>query len=158
MYDWIRDAYSSGKGVIRLAADRIVATGLWSALPTAAVDFRGGLARKEGGAGVSDSLHFCRKDAADAYVWTQLSPISPTVTTRTDTAVVAGGAGGAKVVTCAAGETVIAGGFHSSVNSANISIMYSRPDGSNGWEARMQNATGGNATLTTYALCLTSPI
>jgi hypothetical protein len=75
--DAIHDFWSSGRGVIRQAADRCLAVGHWSALPTASIDFRGGLARTEGGAGVNDALRFAEKDTADAYRWA-LVPTLPT--------------------------------------------------------------------------------
>jgi hypothetical protein len=75
--DAIHDFFSSGKGLIRLAADRAFATGVWSALPTASIDFRGALARTEGGGGVNDALRFAEKDTADAYRWA-LIPTLPT--------------------------------------------------------------------------------
>lgn len=65
----LRDLFTSGKGVMRLAASRAFATGVWSALPTASIDFRGALARTEGSTGNADRLRFARKTAADAYEW-----------------------------------------------------------------------------------------
>lgn len=44
-----------------------------SALPTASVIYRGLLLRVEGGAGVSDNLYCCIKNAGDAYTWRQLT-------------------------------------------------------------------------------------
>lgn len=46
-----------------------VKPGLVTALPTAAVAYRGQMLRVEGGAGVADTLNICEKNAANAYVW-----------------------------------------------------------------------------------------
>jgi hypothetical protein len=43
-----------------------------AALPTASAVWRGQILRVEGGAGVTDHLYCCIKNAADAYVWTAL--------------------------------------------------------------------------------------
>jgi hypothetical protein len=43
-----------------------------AALPTAGVAYRGWMLRRQGGAGVADTLHLCEKTAADAYVWRAL--------------------------------------------------------------------------------------
>lgn len=74
---YVRDLFSVGKGVLRQAADRAFAPGQWAALPTADIDFRGALARTEGGTGVNDALRFAEKDTADTYRWA-LVPTLPT--------------------------------------------------------------------------------
>jgi hypothetical protein len=71
--DAIHDFFSSGKGLVRLAADRALATGVWSALPTPSADFRGGWFRTEGGAGVEDAHYLALKNAADAPVFDEIA-------------------------------------------------------------------------------------
>lgn len=66
MMEFLRDVFTSGKGVWRIAAGRYF--GLpQSAEPTPSVDFRAVLFVVPGGTGVADVLMFCRKNAADAY-------------------------------------------------------------------------------------------
>lgn len=66
MMEFLRDVFSSGKGVWRIAAGRYFGPPQ-SAAPTPSVDVRGVLFVVPGGAGVADALMFCRKNAADAY-------------------------------------------------------------------------------------------
>jgi hypothetical protein len=78
--DAIHDFFSSGKGLVRLAADRALATGVWSALPTPSADFRGGWFRTEGGAGVEDAHYLALKNAADAPVFDEIATLAATQT------------------------------------------------------------------------------
>jgi hypothetical protein len=78
--DAIHDFFSSGKGLVRLAADRAFATGVWSALPTPSADFRGGWFRTEGGAGVEDAHYLALKNAADAPVFDEIATLAATQT------------------------------------------------------------------------------
>lgn len=67
LQEWVSDLYTSGKGVWRLAQDRMWATGLWSALPTAGADFRGAIARTQGS---PDLWRLCGStDGGTTYFW-----------------------------------------------------------------------------------------
>jgi hypothetical protein len=83
---WLADwFFRRGRGVLEVVTDRIIAVGRVNTLPTAGVDFRGGVARTEGGAGVADTLRFARKTTADAYEWaTVIVGSAPTFTDFTN--------------------------------------------------------------------------
>ena len=74
-----------------------------------------------------------------------------TVTVRTNATTVAKDANGTVSVSCAAGEQVLGGGGQPSHFGAEMTS--SRPSG-NGWLYQAQNKTGGVATITAFALCL----
>lgn len=110
---WFRDLFTSGKGVWRLAQNRMFATGKYSALPTAGANFRGAMARTEGS---PDTLQWCgSRDGGTNYTWSRI-PLELTATTTWDPGSIADGAQDATVVTltgaakgdiCGAGFTSI---------------------------------------------------
>jgi hypothetical protein len=73
------------------------------------------------------------------------------VTVRTNTIQVAKGAPGSVSVNCAVGEQVLSGGGQP--GHYGTEMTSSRPSG-NGWLYQAQNNTGGEDTLTVFALCL----
>jgi hypothetical protein len=73
------------------------------------------------------------------------------VTVRTNSATVAKGAAGSVSVSCSPGEQVLGGGGQP--NHFGTEMTSSRPSG-NGWLYQAQNNTGGEETLTAFALCL----
>lgn len=73
------------------------------------------------------------------------------VTVRTNTTKVAKGAAGSVSVDCAAGEQVLSGGGQP--GHFGTEMTSSRPQG-DGWLYQAQNNTGGEDTLTVFALCL----
>jgi len=74
-----------------------------------------------------------------------------TVTVRTSSTTVANGANGGVSVTCAAGEQVLGGGGQP--GHFGTEMTSSRPSG-NGWLYQAVNNTGGDETITAFALCL----
>jgi hypothetical protein len=68
-----RALYFTGSQLLRLKDNRALATGAFATLPTAAASYRGAWARTEGGNGEADTVSFCRKNAADAYQWIDVS-------------------------------------------------------------------------------------
>ena len=74
-----------------------------------------------------------------------------TVTVRTNATSIAKGTNGSVSVSCAAGEQVLGGGGQPS--HFGTEMTSSRPSG-NGWLYQAQNNTGGQETITAYALCL----
>ena len=73
------------------------------------------------------------------------------VTVRTNSAKVAKGAAGSVSVSCAAGEQVLGGGGQP--GHFGTEMTSSRPSG-DGWLYQAQNNTGGEETITAFALCL----
>jgi len=73
------------------------------------------------------------------------------VTVRTNTTNVAKGASGSVSVNCAAGEQVLGGGGQP--GHFGTEMTSSRPSGE-GWLYQAVNNTGGEDTLTVFALCL----
>jgi hypothetical protein len=73
------------------------------------------------------------------------------VTVRTNTAKVAKGASGSVSVDCAPGEQVLGGGGQP--GHFGTEMTSSRPQGE-GWLYQAVNNTGGEETLTVFALCL----
>lgn len=73
------------------------------------------------------------------------------VTVRTNTAKVAKGANGSVSVDCAPGEQVLGGGGQPA--HFGTEMTSSRPQGE-GWLYQAVNNTGGEETLTVFALCL----
>jgi hypothetical protein len=76
-----------------------------------------------------------------------------TVTVRTNSAKVAKGATGGVSANCAAGEQVLSGGGQP--GHFGTEMTSSRPSG-DGWLYQAVNNTGGEETITAYALCLAS--
>ena len=74
-----------------------------------------------------------------------------TVTVRTNAITVAKGDNGSVSVSCAAGEQVLGGGGQP--GHFGTEMTSSRPSG-NGWLYQAQNNTGGQETVTAFALCL----
>jgi hypothetical protein len=74
-----------------------------------------------------------------------------TVTVRTKSAKVAKDASGSVSVDCAAGEQVLSGGGQP--GHFGTEMTSSRPSG-NGWLYQALNKTGGEETITAFALCL----
>lgn len=74
-----------------------------------------------------------------------------TVTVRTNAAKVAKDGSGSVGVQCAAGEQVLSGGGQP--GHFGTEMTSSRPSG-NGWLYQALNKTGGEDTITVYALCL----
>jgi len=75
------------------------------------------------------------------------------VTVRTNSAPVAKGANGSVSVSCAPGEQVLGGGGQP--GHFGTEMTSSRPSGE-GWLYQAVNNTGGEDTLTVFALCLAS--
>ncbi len=73
------------------------------------------------------------------------------VTVRTNAAKVAKDAHGSVSVNCAAGEQVLGGGGQP--GHFGTEMTSSRPSG-NGWLYQAKNTTGGEETITAFALCL----
>lgn len=73
------------------------------------------------------------------------------VTVRTNSAKVAKDANGSVSVNCAAGEQVLGGGGQP--GHFGTEMTSSRPSG-DGWLYQAKNATGGETTITAFALCL----
>lgn len=73
------------------------------------------------------------------------------VTVRTNAAKVAKDANGSVSVNCAAGEQVLGGGGQP--GHFGTEMTSSRPSG-NGWLYQAKNTTGGEETITAFALCL----
>lgn len=73
------------------------------------------------------------------------------VTVRTNSTKIAKGANGSVTANCAAGEEVISGGGQP--GHFGTEMTSSRPNG-NGWLYQAVNNTGGEETLTAFALCL----
>lgn len=73
------------------------------------------------------------------------------ITVRTNTAKVAKGAAGSVSVDCAAGEQMLSGGGQP--GHFGTEMTSSRPQG-NGWLYQAQNNSGGEDTLTVFAVCL----
>jgi hypothetical protein len=59
-------------------------------------------------------------------------------------------------VACAAGQKVTGGGAFSSSGSTSVNINSSYPVGNSTWAVDMNNASGGAATFTVYAICTTT--
>jgi len=76
-----------------------------------------------------------------------------TVTVRTNATTVAKDANGSVSVSCAAGEQVLGGGGQP--GHFGTEMTSSRPSG-NGWLYQAKNNTGGQDTITAFALCLGS--
>ena len=76
-----------------------------------------------------------------------------TVSLRTNSAKVAKGASGTVTVNCAAGEQVLSGGGQP--GHFGTEMTSSRPAGE-GWTYQAVNNTGGEDTITAFALCLAS--
>lgn len=76
-----------------------------------------------------------------------------TVTVRTNATTVAKDANGSISVSCAAGEQVLSGGGQP--GHFGTEMTSSRPSG-NGWLYQAKNNTGGQDTITAFALCLSS--
>lgn len=76
-----------------------------------------------------------------------------TVTVRTNATTVAKDANGTVTASCAAGEQVLSGGGQP--GHFGTEMTSSRPSG-NGWQYQAQNKTGGQETLTAFALCLSN--
>lgn len=74
-----------------------------------------------------------------------------TVTVRTNSTTVAKGAPGSVSVSCAAGEQVLSGGGQPGHFGSEMTS--SRPQ-DNGWLYQAVNNTGGQETITVFALCL----
>jgi trimeric autotransporter adhesin len=74
-----------------------------------------------------------------------------TVTVRTNATTIAKGASGSVSVSCAAGEQVLGGGGQP--GHFGTEMTSSRPSG-NGWLYQAVNNTGGEETITAFALCL----
>lgn len=74
-----------------------------------------------------------------------------TVSVRTNSATIAKDANGTVTVQCAAGEQVLSGGGQP--GHFGTEMTSSRPSG-NGWQYQAQNKTGGQETITVFALCL----
>lgn len=74
-----------------------------------------------------------------------------TVTVRTNSTVINNGDTGGVSVNCNAGEQIISGGGQPS--KYGVEMTTSIPSG-NGWLYQVKNASGFNATITVYALCL----
>lgn len=85
--------------------------------------------------------------AADAISADELT----TVTVRTNSVVVNNGDNGGVSVNCNAGEQIISGGGQPT--KYGVEMTSSLPSG-NGWLYQVKNASGFNATITVYALCL----
>lgn len=93
---WFRDLFTSGKGVWRLAANRMWAVGLYTALPTAGSAFRGAMARTQGS---PDTLRVCHStDGGTTYEWGYL-PLIVTTTATWDPGNITSGSEDATVVT-----------------------------------------------------------
>jgi len=76
-----------------------------------------------------------------------------TVTLRSNSAKIAKGATGTVAVNCAAGEQVLSGGGQP--GHFGTEMTSSKPSG-NGWLYQAVNNTGGEETITAFALCLAS--
>jgi hypothetical protein len=76
-----------------------------------------------------------------------------TVTIRTNATTLAKGANGGVNVTCAEGEQVLGGGGQP--GHFGTEMTSSRPSG-NGWLYQAVNNTGGEETITAFALCLSA--
>lgn len=74
-----------------------------------------------------------------------------TVTVRTNATVINNGDTGGVSVSCNAGEQIISGGGQPT--KYGVEMTSSLPSG-NGWLYQVKNASGFNATITVYALCL----
>ena len=74
-----------------------------------------------------------------------------TVTVRTNATTIAKGASGGVSVSCASGEQVLGGGGQP--GHFGTEMTSSRPSG-NGWLYQAVNNTGGEETITAFALCL----
>lgn len=74
-----------------------------------------------------------------------------TVTVRTNATTLAKGASGGVSVSCAAGEQILGGGGQP--GHFGTEMTSSRPSG-NGWLYQAVNNTGGQETITAFALCL----
>jgi hypothetical protein len=74
-----------------------------------------------------------------------------TVTVRTNSTVINNGDTGGVSVSCNAGEQIISGGGQPT--KYGVEMTTSIPSG-NGWLYQVKNASGSNATITVYALCL----
>lgn len=72
--EWCRDNGDAACGfqVFTRGDVRINAEGGGTGKPTCNSTNRGRMWRTEGGAGVADTMEYCKKDAADAYAWTAL--------------------------------------------------------------------------------------
>ena len=68
MIEFLRDVFSSGKGVWRIARDRFFGVPQ-SSEPSAGVDFRAAMFVEAGGVGVADQLKVCLKDGSEVYAW-----------------------------------------------------------------------------------------
>lgn len=73
------------------------------------------------------------------------------VTVRSNSESVKAGANGSVSVACQAGEQVLSGGGQP--GHFGVEMTSSRPSG-NGWLYQARNNTGGNSTITAYAVCL----
>ena len=85
--------------------------------------------------------------AADAISADELT----TVTVRTNSTAINNGDTGGVSVSCNAGEQIISGGGQPT--KYGVEMTTSIPSG-NGWLYQVKNASGFNATITVYALCL----
>lgn len=85
--------------------------------------------------------------AADAISADELT----TVNVRTASEPIANGANGGVSVDCAAGEQLLSGGGQP--GHFGVEMTSSRPSG-NGWLYQARNNSGGNSTLTVFAVCL----
>lgn len=74
-----------------------------------------------------------------------------TVTVRTNSTAINNGDTGGVSVSCNAGEQIISGGGQPT--KYGVEMTTSIPSG-NGWLYQVKNASGFNATITVYALCL----
>lgn len=94
---------------------------------------------------------------ADSVGASELAPDSVasselgTVVVRTNATTLAKGASGGVTVNCAAGEQVLGGGGQP--GHFGTEMTSSRPSG-NGWQYQAVNNTGGQDTITAFALCL----
>jgi hypothetical protein len=74
-----------------------------------------------------------------------------TVTVRTNSTTINNGDTGGVSVSCNGGEQIISGGGQPT--KYGVEMTSSLPSG-NGWLYQVKNASGANATITVYALCL----
>lgn len=91
MMEFLRDVWTSGKGVWRQATNRMFAPGYWDTLPTAGDDYKYALAAD------NDGVWICQPDGLGGFVWSQpgSGPAGPTGPTGPTGATGAAGATGA---------------------------------------------------------------
>lgn len=144
-------------GMVGLLKERFLGLPLRTfGFPLPGPAYRGAMAVKEAGAGVSDRIFACLKRSDGIYDWAQVYPVGPIQIRVSGGNNIPAGANGAESRSCNANETLIGGGCSTSVGLHLIRQSY--PASLTTWQCGSRNTSSVTDTLTAYAICLQTPI